>query len=321
MKLLHSNPLALDKRAPANTPATPSIACEEITPSSLRHVFKSATNYNIFNTLTIKNMEGVGAGTSTIRILTVLLIAAISYSPIHAQTQSPPPQTERPIDLKHSKKEKNSSENIEWLWQYTPDADHKDGRENDLAQDLRFRPFLEQFLIAPQTFWGTPIDGHPRSLATTALDHLTVPDKVVADENRYVSISGCVVHFCPARGLLWIDLNGTHHLVVFAALDWIKEGRPTSDPAAEYTLWIFPNEPLSIATGSGPVQHPPAALTKAIARWAAEPLPGNGIVQNITHAILVDPDGTPHSVEPSALGVGTTSEKSEPEAAPLKSRN
>jgi hypothetical protein len=32
---------------------------------------------------------------------------------------------------------------------------------------------------------------------------------------------------------------------------------------------------------------------KSIARWAAEPLPGSGIVQNITHAILVDPDGTP----------------------------
>jgi len=26
-------------------------------------------------------------------------------------------------------------------------------------------------------------------------------------------------------------------------------------------------------------------------------------VQNITHAILVDPDGTPHQIAPSALGV------------------
>src|ERR1035438_5997139 len=163
---------------------------------------------------------------------------------------------------------KPQPENVEWIWQYTPDDTHKDGRENDLAQDLRFVPFLQQFLTAPQTFWGQPLNGRYRSLASTALDHLSVPDKVVAEENRYVSISGCVVHFCAARGLLWIDLNGTHHLVVFAAIDWNKQGRPTTDPAAEYTLWVFPDEPLSLA---GPTGHPPAALTKAIGRWAAQP--------------------------------------------------
>jgi hypothetical protein len=200
------------------------------------------------------------------------------------------------------KKEKPGREDVEWLWQYTPDAANKDGRENELVQDPRFMPFLEQFLTAPQTFWGFPINGRYRSLPNTALDHLTVPDKVVADENRYLSISGCVVHFCPARGLLWVDLNGKQqHLVVFSAIDWNKEGHPANDPAAEYTLWVFPNQPLTVQ--SGPAQHPPPALMKDIARWAAQPLPGIGTVQNITHAILVDPDGTPHEVPPSALGI------------------
>jgi hypothetical protein len=200
-------------------------------------------------------------------------------------------------------------EDVEWIWQYTPDATHPDGRENDLATDLRFVPLLQQLLTAPQTFWGQPNNGRYRSLANTALDHLSVPDKVLADENRYVSISGCVVHFCPARGLLWIDLGGPkdrggEHLVAFAAIDWSKQGHPTSDPAAEYTLWVFPDEPLTTAApASGPGLRPPPALTKAIARWAAQPLAGSGIVQNITHAILVDPDGTPHEVAPAALGV------------------
>jgi hypothetical protein len=202
-------------------------------------------------------------------------------------------------------KEKPVREDVEWIWQYTPDATTPDGRENDLLQDSHFVPFLDQFLTAPQTFWGQPINGKYRSLANTALDHLSVPGKVWADENRYVSISGCVVHFCPARGLLWLDLNGTRHLVVFAAIDWIAQGAPASDPAAEYTLWVFPNQPLTIAStgGSGPVQHPPPALVHAIARWTAQPMAGSGIVQNITHAILVDPDGTPHEIAPSALGV------------------
>jgi hypothetical protein len=210
-------------------------------------------------------------------------------------------------------KDKAPREDVEWLWQYTPDKENPDGRENDLVQDLRFRPFLDQFLTTPQTFWGQPINGKYRSLASTALDHLSVPGKIWADENRYVAISGCVVHFCPARGLLWLDLNGAHHLVVFAALDWIAQGAPATDPAAQYTLWLFPDEPLSIAStaspassgpsSSGPTQRVPPALIHSISRWTAQPLAGNGIVQNITHAILVDPDGTPHEVATSALGV------------------
>ena len=248
------------------------------------------------------------------RLLQLAAALLLTSTLAHAQPHPLPPQTE----IKPGKKQKAVPENVEWLWQYTPTDTDKQGRENDLVQDLHFRPFLEQFLTAPQTFWGTPIDGRPRTLATTALDHLSVPDKVLADDNRYVSISGCVVHFCPARGLLWVDLNGTHHLVVFAAIDWIKEGRPTTDPAAEYTLWVFPDEPLSIASGA----HPPPALIKSIARWSAQPLAGSGIVQNITHAILVDPDGTPHEVAPSALGVAPPTKPAEPEAAPtLKPRN
>jgi len=199
------------------------------------------------------------------------------------------------------KKQKPAREDVEWIWQYTPDDVNKQGRQNDLVQDARFRPLLEQFLTAPQSFWGQPINGLYRSLASTALDHLTVPGSILADENRYIAISGCVVHFCPARGLLWIDLNGSHHLVVFAAIDWVKAARPTTDPSAEYTLWLFPNQPLGADRPDA--QRPPAALTRAIARWAAEPLPGSSIVQNITHAILVDPDGTPHELAPATLGI------------------
>jgi hypothetical protein len=47
----------------------------------------------------------------------------------------------------------------------------------------------------------------------------------------------------------------------------------------------------------------PAALTKSIARWTAQPLPGSGVVQNITPAVLVDSDGTPHEVPPASLGI------------------
>jgi hypothetical protein len=217
-----------------------------------------------------------------------------------ARAQTSPPPAANPPESRPDKKAKSVREDVEWLWQYTPPP--ADGRENELVQDLRFRPLLDQYLTAPQTFWGYPIQGKYRSLANTALDFLSVPDKVLADEKRYVSISGCVVHFCPSRGLLWVDLNGSHHLVVFAAIQWIEASKAVTQPDAQYTLWVFPDEVFSTAPSKGS-QLIPAALTRSIARWSLEPLPGSGIVQNITRAILVDPDGTPHEVAPSALGV------------------
>ena len=220
-------------------------------------------------------------------------------------------------------KEKAQREDVEWLWQYGPDDKNKEGRENDLIQDAHFRPFLEQFLTAPQTFWGVPINGKYKTLPETAYDYLSVPGSVSADENRYLSITGHVFRFAPARGLLWVDLNGKHHLLVFAAIDWTKEGRPTTDPTAEYTLWVFPNDPLTVEGPGSGAQHVPAALTKSLARWTAQPLPGSGIVQKITHAVLVDPDGTPHEVPPASLGVHAADRKTSDDgaAAPLAPRN
>ena len=95
-------------------------------------------------------------------------------------------------DLK--KEKKPPKENVEWLWQYSPPP--PEGRENQLVLDPRFRPFLAQYLTAPQTFWGSQKAGY-KSLAETALDFLSVPDKVLADDNRYVTITGCVYRFCP----------------------------------------------------------------------------------------------------------------------------
>jgi hypothetical protein len=193
------------------------------------------------------------------------------------------------------KDKKQPKENIEWLWQYSPPP--ADGRVNDLVLDPRFRPFLAQYFTAPQTFWGNPKTGY-KPLSDTALDFLSVPDKVLADDNRYLSITGSVFRFNPSRGLLWVDLNGPHPLIVFAAIDWIKESKTPSDPAAEYTLWVFPNHPIDPG-------HIPAALTHSVARWTAAPPSGTTVIQHITNAILVDPDGTPHQIPPANIGANT----------------
>jgi len=190
---------------------------------------------------------------------------------------------------------KQPKENVEWLWQYGPPP--ADGRETQLVLDTRFRPFLTQYLTAPQTFWGSPKTGY-KPLDETALDYLSVPDKVIADDNRFLSITGCVFRFTPARGLLWIDLGLPHPLIAFAAIDWIKDSRTPSEPGAEYTLWVFSNHPLD-------PDHIPPALTHSVARWTAQPPSGSTVIQQITRTILVDPDGTPHQIQPAAIGANT----------------
>jgi hypothetical protein len=211
-----------------------------------------------------------------------------------------PAQIHLPGTKEKDKTAKYHRSDVEWLWEYGPSDTDKDGRENALVQDERFRPMLAQYFTAPQTFWGNGIGGKYRSLDATILDHLSVPDKVLSDDNRYLTISGCVIHFCPARGMLWVDLNAHDPLMVFSAIDWIKDNKTTAQPDAEYTLWIFPNQPLSPTGGANRI---PPALTRSLGRWTAQPMAGSGIVQNITHAILVDPDGTPHELPIATVGV------------------
>ena len=208
------------------------------------------------------------------------------------------------IPQKDQKKTKVHREGAEWMWQYSPPP--ADGRENELLQDPKFVPFLRAYLTAPQAFWG-PQQGPRRSLADTAFDFLAVPGQVIADGDRYITVTGCVFHVCSNRGMLWVDLNAKDPLVIFAAIDWTTENRSPDDPAATYTLWVFANRVLS--TKADDKDRLPPALLKSIARWTAKPASGFNHLQSITTAVLVDPDGTPHELGPEMLGVTSTDVK------------
>jgi hypothetical protein len=199
------------------------------------------------------------------------------------------------------KRDRKQRSDAEWMWQYGPPP--VDGRENQLIQDAKFYPFLQQNLTAPQSFWGVQGTKY-KPLPDVVMDFLSVPGKVIADDDRYLTITGCVFHFCPSRGLLWVDLNGAPKAgnpVAFAAIDWIRDSKTTSQPDAEYTLWLFANEAFGLTPEAQ--NTIPSALVHSISRWTKEPLAGSGIVEKITHAIVVDPDGTPHQVPIARLGI------------------
>jgi hypothetical protein len=229
--------------------------------------------------------------------LALLLVCGFS-TPAAGQLLGEPPI---PAKNDHGKKAKRQHGDAEWLWQYSPPP--AEGRENDLIRDPHFLPFLSEYLTAPQSFWGPQKDGQRKTLAQTAYDFLAVPGKVIADDNRYITATGSVFHFRSSRGLLFADLNEAHPLVVFAAIDWIRDSKTTDQRDAEYTLWIFADRALNVSMNGGSL---PSPLRRSLARWMVEALPGSGIVEKITAAILVDPDGTPHQIPvPNELGASS----------------
>jgi hypothetical protein len=194
----------------------------------------------------------------------------------------------------HLKREKPPVEDLSWMWQYTQPA--PTGNAAALLSDVRFKTLLAAHLTAPQSFWGKG-----KSLPDTIVEFLSQPRSVVAEQNRYFIATGCVAQFCPERGMLWIDLATQHPLFVFAATNWIAENKPTDQAGATYTLWVFSSRALD------PV-HLPQALTRSIAPWAQEPL-ADRTVEQIANVILVDPDGQPHQLQPTDVGITQPTEQ------------
>jgi len=193
------------------------------------------------------------------------------------------------LNLKHDKPQ---VEDLSWMWQYTQPA--PTGREMDLVQDARFPLLLEHYFQAPQTFWN---DGRIPLFKVAERYFGVLFGQVVADEERYLTIYGCVPHLCPDQGMLWVDVHGPRPLLVFAATNWTTQGKPIEDPDANFNLWIFCSAPIDI-------HKIPKSLIRSISNWnSTQP-------QHIESAVLVNPDGTPHVVPPASLGATPASEAS-----------
>jgi len=208
----------------------------------------------------------------------------------------------------HLHSDKPAAEDLSWMWQYTQPA--PDGHENGLTNDQRFQDLLKKHLTAPQAFWGNG----SKPLADVAMEFLTVPGIARADENRYFTATGCVLHFCPSRGMLFADIGSMHPLVVFAAIDWSRESHDLDQDSAEYTLWIFPDRTMNPSDANDQTPHLSPALKRSLGIFSAA-LNGGKVPPLVTHAIVVEPSGKPHEIPASQTGV-TRFHDSQPVAVP-----
>ena len=198
-----------------------------------------------------------------------------------------PPSHQRPI----------GTDDLQWLWPFTRPTPL--GRAADLRVDARFQAMLSREFKQPQAMWGADPDHRP-ALATIIPLFLSQHGAVNSKTARYITIDGCVPSFCPSAGLLWIDLGQppSSPLMVFAATSWIAENRAANQPGASYQLWLFANRALD-------ADALPPALTEGISDWNIRLAAAHRLVPHITQALLVEPDGTPHTLNPESAGANT----------------
>jgi hypothetical protein len=186
------------------------------------------------------------------------------------------------------------TDDLQWMWQYTRPA--PGGMASNLRRDARFLALLQNNFKQPQSMWGPENSHEPLPIVIPLF--LSQYGVVNAEDNRYISIDGCVPGFCASAGMLWVDLGRKQPLAVFAATNWTNEGHDTNDPKADFNLWLFPNRNLS-------PDALPFAFTEAIAHWNARLAASHRLVPHIAHAIIVEPDGQPAAVNPALAGANT----------------
>ena len=192
-----------------------------------------------------------------------------------------------------------TKDDLQWLWPYTRPTPL--GRAADLRLDERFQSLVTRELKQPQAMWGGSAEHRP-ALATIVPLFVSRYGTVTATDNRYVSVDGCVRDLCSSAGLLWMDLGmpgaRTKPLMVFAATTWIAEGHSANEPGADYELWIFPNRTID-------PNALPVALTTSISDWNARLAASHRLVPHVKQALLVEPDGSPHTLNADLAGANT----------------
>ena len=184
---------------------------------------------------------------------------------------------------------------LQWLWAFA--MPEPIGRASDLRLDARFHSMLADSFHRPQTMWG-PEPGENQPLDAIIPLFLSRYGAVTTQQNRYLTVDGCVPDFCAAHGLLWFDLGTPHPLVIFAAVNWLPESHTTDEAAASYNLWIYPNRELSS-------DELPLAFTESLSHWDTRLAAAHRLVPHIERATLVEPGGATYAVTPSLVGANT----------------
>jgi hypothetical protein len=169
------------------------------------------------------------------------------------------------------------------------DGDHK--------WDSHFQALMRSSFPQHQHFWVE----RGRALPVPALvqTFLGVPGGARLDEDRYLTLAGCVPHSCSSSGLVWMDTRGEGKpLVIFAALSEVMT--PEGQQHGEQHLWLFASRQLDW-------QHMPPPLTQSLGRWYTgyQSQWKHWTAETLLLVTLVQPGGATVDLAPALLDLET----------------
>jgi hypothetical protein len=158
-----------------------------------------------------------------------------------------------------------------------------------LIRSRKFRNFIESQFAGI----GAPFHGNFPMWAPV-WSYMNCPSRtpVTIHHHRYVVASGCMEHFAPCRGMVWIDAKGgnTSPLVVLSFMNILGSARE---------LWITSNKSLA----GLPPSELPHHLTMTIGRWLRERRPIRSDGGYLTRLVIYDQCPQEVIPLPSAWGV------------------
>jgi hypothetical protein len=160
---------------------------------------------------------------------------------------------------------------------------------SDLIRSRRFRNLIESQFAGI----GAPFHGNfPMWAPVWSYMNCPSPTPVTTLHHRYVVASGCMAHFAPCRGMVWIDAKGgnTSPLVVLSFMNVVGSTRE---------LWITSNQSLA----GLPPSELPHHLTMTIGRWLRERRPIHSDGGYLTKLVIYDQSPQEVVPEPFVWGV------------------
>jgi hypothetical protein len=170
----------------------------------------------------------------------------------------------------------------EWARHYAPDCSANSqncGFAGGIIWDPHFLALLRHSLPQSESWWVNDHRSHS-SVTNVVLEFLGIPESSSFDDNRYLTVAGCVPHVCTVKGMIWIDTGTNPSTVLFVAED-AATGRN-----AGYRLWLYSSKPMNLGALPSDFLSSLTHWHTAIAATAPSYFP-----QTIALVTLVQPNG------------------------------
>jgi hypothetical protein len=169
-------------------------------------------------------------------------------------------------------KQPTAASDASWVRTYAPpnEANSATAAEHlhrgSLESDPRFIPLLRATLPQRQSWWVNGYGGSA-TVIDVVQEFLGIPNDPIVDDNRYVTLTGCVPHDCTTHGMLWIDTGTKPATVIFVGEDIVGGGLKGE---SGYHVYLYTSRELATYyAGNRPIGIFSPNFRKHLAHWQA----------------------------------------------------